>query len=92
MIRVVLENIIFLLLPTICYLVYVAFKRDDWPGLWKVLMAAPLLQLLMTGAALMVAMLFIFSSSSGHKPGEAYTPPSYHDGKVEPGHGNAGKP
>lgn len=92
MIRVVLENIIFLLLPTICYLVYVAYQRDDWPGLWKVLMDAPLLQLVVTGAVLMVAMLFIFSSSSGHKPGEAYTPPSYHDGKLEPGHVSTGKP
>lgn len=92
MIRVVLENIIFFLLPTISYLVWVAFKRDDWPGLWKVLMTAPLLKLFVAGAALMIGMLFIFSSSSGHKPGESYTPPSYQDGKLEPGHVTKGQP
>lgn len=90
MIRIVLENIFFFLLPTIIYLVYTAFKRNDWPGLWAVLKEAPLAQLFVTGAFLMITTLIAFSSSSGHKPGEAYTPPSYHDGKVEPGHGTSG--
>lgn len=91
MIRIVLENTFFFLLPTIAYLVYVAFKRDDWPGLWPVLKEAPLPQLFVSGAALMVATFIAFSSTSGHKPGEAYTPPSYRDGKVEPGHGTEPK-
>lgn len=89
--RIVLENLSLFLLPTLAYLVYIAFKTDDWPGLWQVLSKAPLLKLFAAGAILMVSALFIFSSSSGHKPGEAYTPPSYHDGRVEPGHGASGQ-
>jgi cation transporter-like permease len=85
MIRIVLENAFFFLLPTFAYLVYVAFKSNDWPGLWTVLKTAPLGQLFMTGAVLMVATLIAFSSTSGHKPGEAYTPSSYQDGKLQPG-------
>jgi Family of unknown function (DUF6111) len=91
MIRIVLENIFFFLLPTLVYLAYVAFMRDDWPGLWQVLKAAPLVQLFGLGAAIMIATLVMFSSKGGHKPGEAYTPPSYQDGKLDPGTGNAGK-
>lgn len=91
MIRIVLENIFFFLLPTISYLVYVAFKRDDWPGLWTVLRNAPLVQLFVTGAALMIVTLVAFSSTSGHRPGEAYTPPSYEDGKLQPGNSATGK-
>jgi len=44
-------------------------------------------QLFVTGALLMIATLMVFSTASGHRPGDAYTPPSYHDGKVIPGHG-----
>ncbi len=85
MIRIVLENIFFFLLPTLMYLVYVAFKTNDWPGLWAVLKNAPLAQLFVTGAVIMIATLILFSSSDGHKPGEAYTPSTFQDGKLQPG-------
>ncbi|MCB1483902.1 MAG: hypothetical protein KDJ17_03320 [Hyphomicrobiaceae bacterium] len=87
MIRIVLENLFLFLLPTLAYLSYIAYQRNDWPGLWKVLAEAPLVQLFVTGAFLMIATLLAFSSASGHRPGEAYTPPSYQDGKLLPGHG-----
>lgn len=89
MIRIVMENVFFFLLPTLLYLTYTAFKRNDWPGLWTVLREAPLVQLFAAGAALMIATLIALSSTSGHKPGEAYTPPSFEGGKLAPGHGNA---
>lgn len=85
MIRIVLENIFFFLLPTLVYLVYVAFKTNDWPGLWTVLKNAPLPKLFVTGAAIMIATLIAFSSSDGHKPGEAYTPSTFEGGKLHPG-------
>ena len=85
MIRIVLENIFFFLLPTLLYVVYVAFKRNDWPGLWAVLKAAPLVKLFALGAALMIGTLVLLSSKTGHRPGEGYTPPSYSDGKLDPG-------
>lgn len=89
MIRIVLENVFFFLLPTLVYLVYVAFKTNDWPGLWAVLKKAPLAQLFATGAVIMIATLIAFSSSDGHKPGEAYTPSTFEDGRLQPG--NSGR-
>ena len=89
MIRIVLENVFFFLLPTVVYVAYVAFKSNTWPGLGKVLHDGPLVRLLVLGAALMVTTLIAFSSSTGHKPGESYTPPAYRDGKLEPGNGGA---
>jgi hypothetical protein len=91
MIRIVLENIFFFLLPTLLYLVYVAFKTNNWPGLWCVLKNAPLAQLFTTGALLMVATLIAFSTSTGHKPGEAYTPSSFEEGKLQPGNARGGQ-
>lgn len=87
MIRIVLENLFFFLLPTLAYVTYIAYRRNDWPGLWRVLREAPLVPLFVTGALLMIATLMVFSTASGHRPGDAYTPPSYHDGQVIPGHG-----
>ena len=86
MIRVVIENIFFFLLPTLAYIAFVAFKSDRWPGLDVVLKQAPLLKLFGLGAALMLTTLVVFSSTSGGRPGEAYEPPVFKDGKVEPGH------
>jgi hypothetical protein len=87
MIRIVIENIFFFLLPTFAYVAWVAFKTDEWPGLPAVLRAAPLLGLFAAGMALMLTTLIAFSfTSTGGKPGESYEPPSYKDGHVVPGH------
>jgi hypothetical protein len=88
MTRIVIENVFFFLLPSLLYLAYIAFIRNDWPGLGTVVRAAPLLKLFALGAAMMLASLFVFSSKSGHDPKERYTPPSYSDGKLDSG--NAG--
>ena len=88
MIRIVIENVFFFLLPSLLYLAYIAFIRNDWPGVGAVVRAAPLLKLFALGAALMLSSLFIFSSKSGHDPREQYTPPSYSDGTLKSGNGN----
>lgn len=88
MTRIVIENVFFFLLPSLMYLAYIAFIRNDWPGLGTVVRAAPLLKLFALGGAMMLAALFAFSSKSGHDPREKYTPPSYSDGKLNSG--NAG--
>ena len=85
MIRIVIENVFFFLLPSLLYLAYIAFIRNDWPGLGTVVRAAPLLKLFALGAAMMLASLVVFSSKSGHDPREKYTPPSYSDGKLNSG-------
>lgn len=87
MIRIVLENVIFFLLPTIAYVAWVAYMRDDWPGLGVVLKAAPLLNLFVLGAGLMLVTLIVVSSlTSGGKPGEVYQPSVFTNGHVEQGH------
>lgn len=88
MIRIVIENMFFFLIPTLLYLAYIAFIRNDWPGLRAVIRDAPRLKLFAAGAALMMAALAAFSTKSGHDPREAYTPPSYSDGTLNSGNGS----
>ncbi|MGL4398091.1 MAG: DUF6111 family protein [Hyphomicrobium sp.] len=87
MIRIVIENAFFFFLPTLIYLAYIAFTRDAWPGLWRVLSAAPLVKLFVLGAALMLTTLTLFSTRDGHDPRAPYTPDSYSDGKLNQGSG-----
>lgn len=94
MIRVVIENILLFLLPTLLYVAWVLLTRQPQPsgpdgessGPPKILDDAPLLWLFAAGALLVVVTLIAFESSSGGKPGQHYVPPSYKDGKIDPGH------
>lgn len=86
MIRIIAENILLFLLPTIVYVAYVYMTREEKPGAWRVLDDAPLVWLFVAGAVLVVAVLASFGSVTGGRPGEVYTPPSYKDGRIQPGH------
>jgi hypothetical protein len=87
MIRIVIENILLFLLPTIVYVAYVYLTRDDEKlGAARVLDDAPLIWLFIAGAVLMLVTLVTFGSMSGGKPGQTYTPPVLKDGRIEPGH------
>jgi hypothetical protein len=86
MIRIVAENVLIFLLPTIIYVAYVYITREEKPGATRVLDDAPLIWLFITGAILVVVTLVTFGSMSGGKPGQVYTPPSFKDGHIEPGH------
>jgi hypothetical protein len=86
MIRITIENVFFFLVPTLVYIAWIAFKRDDWPGLWEVLKVAPLLNLFVLGAAMMLTTLVLFSSHANNTPDETYVPPVFQDGKLQPGH------
>jgi len=86
MIRVVIENIVLFLLPTIIYVAYVYMTRDEKTGAARVLDDAPLIWLFVAGAGLMIMTLVIFGSEKGGKPGQTYTPPILKDGRIEPGH------
>jgi hypothetical protein len=85
MIRIVLENIFFFMLPTVAYVAWVAFREQEWPGLSVVVREAPLLRLFIAGAVLMLATLVIFSTRSYNAPDDVYVPQSMQDGKLEPG-------
>jgi hypothetical protein len=86
MIRIVAENILLFLLPTIVYVAYVYMTREEKPGAMRVLDDAPLVWLFVAGAVLVVATLASFGSLTGGKPGQVYTPPVLKDGRIEPGH------
>lgn len=87
MIRILIENIFFFLLPTLGYIAWIAFRSNEWPGLWNVLKAAPLVRLFVAGAALMIVTLTLLASRSHNDPEEVYVPPIFKDGQIEPGHG-----
>jgi Family of unknown function (DUF6111) len=86
MIRIVAENILIFLLPTIIYIAYVYMTREEKPGATRVLDDAPLIWLFITGAILVLVTLLTFGSMSGGKPGQIYTPPAFKNGHIEPGH------
>ncbi|MGE8943834.1 DUF6111 family protein [Leptospira interrogans] len=87
MIRIVIENMLLFLLPTLVYVAYVFLKRqmDGDDNTKNLLEDAPLIWLCAAGAALVVITLIFFASTSGGKPGQTYQPPVFRDGKIEPG-------
>ena len=85
MIRIVIENLLLFLTPTLIYSAYVLVRRRSEGSTAPILSDAPLLWLLAAGALMMVSTLIIFGSTTGWQPGEAYQPPVYKDGKVRPG-------
>lgn len=86
MFRVILVNLALLLLPTILYGVYVYLARRSAPP-GEAVSGAPFLWLFAAGVLLMLAsMAYFIQFSEGGKPGQAYHPPEYKDGKIIPGH------
>jgi hypothetical protein len=83
MIRVVIENLLLFLLPTLVYVIYVAVTRDDeHKGIFD---EAPLAWLVLAGSLLVVIVLATYGSDTRGKPGQIYVPPSMKDGHIEPG-------
>lgn len=83
MIRIVIENIILFLLPTVAYVIYAAATRD--PQRKDVLEGAPIGWLLLAGTGMVVLTLVAFGTTSGGKPGQVYVPSSLRNGHIEPG-------
>ncbi|MGI9479056.1 MAG: DUF6111 family protein [Hyphomicrobiaceae bacterium] len=88
MIRLIVENILLFLLPTVLYVLYVMIRRssDRNNTVTRALDSAPLVPLFSIGFVLMVSVLAYFASQSGSgKPGQTYRPPQVVDGKIQPG-------
>lgn len=87
MIRIILENIVLFLLPTVLYVAFVMLRRRGQPNgtAAQVFDDAPLLVLLGIGAVLAIGVLFAFMSFDEQAPGKGYIPPRYEDGKIIPG-------
>lgn len=90
--RVIFENLVFFLLPTLFYVAWIAYRRREWPGLWQVLSEAPLLRLFVAGAALMLTTMALLASRSHNDPEDVYVPPVFKDGKIQPGHSEPPNP
>lgn len=85
MIRIVIENVLLFLAPTLCYLIYVYLARPEAKGGIAALDDAPLIWLFVAGAALVLMTLVFFSTTTGGLPGQSYQPPVIKDGRIEPG-------
>jgi hypothetical protein len=93
MIRIVIENLLLFLLPTLAYIGWVLIARPETlertpdgrirPA--RILNDAPLIWLAASGTILLILALVAFGNTSGGRPGQTYTPPVLKDGKIEPG-------
>jgi len=88
MIRIIVENLLLFLLPTLAYAAYEIVKRfgrpDNAPAA-TLLDEAPLAWLLGAGALLVVVVTLVFGSTSGGRPGQSYEPSVFKDGQIQPG-------
>ncbi|MEO0730729.1 MAG: DUF6111 family protein [Pseudomonadota bacterium] len=87
MIRIIIENIILFLLPTVIYVGYTYLRRRSQPNLSAsdILDDAPLFWLFAVGAALAIGSLAYFGSFDPGTPGQTYIPPSTENGRFVPG-------
>lgn len=86
MIRIVIENLLLILLPTLLYIAYIYLTAGKKGTKQNVLNDAPLIWLFLAGVGLAVSVLLFFGTISGGKPGQAYSPPEFRDGVIVPGH------
>ncbi len=92
MIRIVIENLLLLLLPTIIYFSYVFLTRGKTTTGRQALTDAPLLWLFVAGVMCSMVAIVFFISKSGGAPGDRYVPSVYKDGEVIPGYIEKQKP
>jgi uncharacterized sodium:solute symporter family permease YidK len=85
MMRVLIESMMLFLLPAALYLSFAFLTRRDDTSTAAVLNRAPMVTLAFLGALLMGAVLAIFGNVGYGKPGDAYEPAVFKDGKVIPG-------
>lgn len=85
MIRVILVNLLFLLLPLIVYFAYVLLRQGDGPE-EGIVSDAPIFWLLALGVGMMLIAIVFLGRWEGGEPGKRYVPPQFKDGVVIPGH------
>ena len=84
MLRFVLLVIFLMALPTLLYTAYVRAKTGG--GIEDIMGKAPFVPLVVSGAVLTAAVLFVYLQFNRNEPGGRYVPPVYQDGKIVPGH------
>lgn len=86
--RVVLENVLLFLLPTIIYCGIRYLKSEPRRPMMQILNEAPLVILFVCGVSLVGALrIYVAATSEGGTPSQQYVPPHMRkDGTIEPGH------
>ena len=85
MIRVFIESLMLFLAPTVLYVSFALLTRRDNTSSVAIISRAPILTLALLGASLVALVLSLFGNVGDGKPGQAYEPAVYKDGKVIPG-------
>jgi hypothetical protein len=89
MIRLIVENILLFLAPTLIYVAFTMLRRGDAKDntFSAALNRAPLAVLFTIGFVLMISVLAYYGDKTQKgKPGQKYVPPQVVDGKLVPGH------
>ncbi|MGD9783381.1 MAG: DUF6111 family protein [Hyphomicrobiaceae bacterium] len=86
MIRIVLQNVLLFLLPTLLYIGYRMLIERGPGSLRRALDEAPIGWLVASGVSVVAVFIAFFASYSGGRPGQIYVPPVMKDGKIVPGH------
>ena len=83
MIRIILQIVIPLLLPTVAYILWARYARGRRA---EDLRRGPWLWLIGAGVALVGASAALWVALEDQPPGSEYVPPRFEDGKLIPGH------
>ncbi len=92
MIRIIIENLLLLLLPTLIYFAYVFLTRRKTTTGRQAFNEAPLIWLFIAGLMCCLTMIVYFISTTGGKPGDRYVPATFKDGKIVPSRMEKPKP
>ncbi len=88
MIRLIVENILLFLAPTLLYVAFTMLRRgsERKNTFSAALNSAPLPILFVIGFVLMVSVIALYADKTEKgKPGQRYIPPTVVDGKLQPG-------
>lgn len=85
MIRIIIESFLAFMLPAALYISFGLITRGPNTTVGAVFSRAPLLGLALLGALSVLTVMVLFSRVGDGKPGQAYEPAVFENGKVIPG-------
>jgi hypothetical protein len=85
MIRILIESALVFLLPAALYVSFAVLRRQEQTSIVTILNRAPIFALCLLGAAMVLVVMVMFGNVGDGKPGQAYEPAVFKDGKVIPG-------
>ena len=85
MTRFIIESLLLFLLPSALYVSVALLRRQTTTSVAAILNRAPILTLSLLGASMVMAVMVLFGNVGDGKPGQAYEPAVFKDGKVIPG-------